>query len=315
MVQCPGRSLMTLQQLRYVIMVADKGSMSEAAKALFVSQPAMSKAIRELEEEIDCQLFVRTSKGIVVSTDGSQFMGYARQVLEQMALLEEHYLGINPVKIHFGVSAQHYSFVVQAFSDLIREYNIEEYDLYLRETRTYQILNDVKDGISEIGILYINGFNEKVLKKLFKDYRLSFHEMFVAAPHVFISHKHPLSNCPRIKLSDLENYPFLAFEQGENNSFYFSEEILSTMERKKIIYVSDRATLFNLLIGVNGYTISTGLISQELNGDEIVAVPLETDELIHIGYIVKNDRTLSRIGENYISKLYNSLLLMKKTAD
>lgn len=298
---------MTLQQLRYVVKVSEKGSMNEAAKALFVSQPAMSKAIRELEQELGIQLFIRTNKGIILSAEGNQFMGYARQVLDQMGLLEEHYLGVKPIKIHFGVSSQHYSFVVKAFSDLIREYNIEEYDLYLRETRTYEILEDVKNGSSEIGIIYLNEFNEKVLKKLFKDDKLEFHPLFTASPHVFISRNHPLAECREIFLNQLERFPFLSFEQGEYHSFYFSEEILSTMERKKIIYVSDRATLFNLLVGVNGYTISTGLISKELNGEEITAVPLVVDETINIGYIVRTDRSLSKIGEHFINKLQNSL--------
>ncbi|HEX3076835.1 MAG TPA: LysR family transcriptional regulator [Lachnospiraceae bacterium] len=294
---------MTLQQLKYVIMVAKKGTISEAAKALYISQPSLTNAIKELENELKITIFNRTNKGIVISLQGEEFLGYARQVVEQLGLLEEKYLSEKPVKQHFAVSTQHYSFAVNAFVDLIKEYSADEYDFTLRETRTYEIIEDVKNLKSEIGILYLNEFNEKVLRKLLKENELYFEVLFEASPHVFISSKNPLAQKEIVTLKDLEEYPHLSFEQGEYNSFYFSEEILSTLERKQTIKVSDRATLFNLLIGLNGYTISTGIISEELNGKDIVALKLDVDETIQVGTIRHKNIVTSKLGERYLEAL------------
>ena len=297
---------MTLQQLKYAVAIADKNSMNEAAKALFVSQPSLSNAIKELEREIGVTIFLRNNKGIAITMEGTAFLGYARQVVEQAELLEEKYLGVKPSKQKFGVSTQHYSFAVNAFVDLIKEYGIEEYEFTLREIRTYEIIEDVRNLRSEIGILYLSDFNEKVISKLLKENNLIYEELFSAKPHVFVSSGNPLSKKKLVTLADLEEYPYLSFEQGENNSFYFSEEILSTIEHKKSIKVSDRATLFNLLIGLNGFTISTGIISEALNGKDIVAVPLDVNKNIRVGIITYKGMILSRLGEIYVNALKQS---------
>lgn len=294
---------MTLQQLKYAIEVADQGSMNEAAKRLFISQPSLSNAIRELEHEIQITIFNRTNRGISVSVEGMEFLGYARQVVEQAALLEGKYLGMKPARQKFGVSTQHYSFAVNAFVNLIKTYGIDEYEFTLRETRTHEIIEDVSTLKSEVGVLYLNEFNEKVMKKLLKENHLKFEELFTALPHIFVSSSNPLAKKARVTLKDLDEFPCLSFEQGEYNSFYFSEEILSTLEHKKNIKVSDRATLFNLLIGLNGYTISTGVISKSLNGKDIVAIPLDVQEKIHVGFITHKDTVRSRLGEIYIEAL------------
>lgn len=295
---------MTLQQLKYAITVADHQSMNEAAKELFISQPSLSNAMKELEKEIGISIFTRSNKGITISSDGAEFLGYARQVVEQASLLEEKYLGKRPAKIKFSVSTQHYSFAVNAFVDLISEYDSEYYDFMLRETRTYEIIEDVKKLTSEVGILYLNEFNRKVILKMLKENNLEFQELFTAKPHVFIGRNNPLAEKKIITLEDLEDYPFLSFEQGDYNSFYFAEEILSTLPRKKSIKVSDRATLFNLLIGLNGYTLCSGVISEALNGKDIIALPLAVEEeQMCIGYVTHKNATLSRLGELYIEKL------------
>ncbi len=291
---------MTLQQLRYIITIADKGKINDAAKALFVSQPSLTNAVRDVEEELGFEVFNRTNRGIAITEQGQKFLSYARQVVEQMSLLENRFLNETVTKQHFQVSAQHYSFVVNAFVDLLEEENFEEYDVTLRECRTAEIIDDVKNARSQLGILYLSSFNEKVIRKTLKENHLYYEELFQAAPHVFISASHPLAKKSLIQLEDLEEYPCLSFEQGENNSFYYSEEILSTMTTKKAIRVSDRATLFNLLIGLNGYTISSGIISQKLNGENIVSRPLAVDEVIHIGYIRREGESLSSRAERYL---------------
>lgn len=294
---------MTLQQLRYVTAVAEKGTITEAADGLYISQPSLTNAIHELEKEMNIRIFNRTNKGISLSKEGEDFLGYARQVLEQAAILEDRYKGSDGGKKQFCVSTQHYSFAVNAFVDLIKEYGQDEYDFSLRETQTYEIIDDVARMRSEIGILFLNDFNEKVISKILKSHDLEFHPLFVARPHVFISRTHPLADKSVITSEQLMPYPYLSFEQGEHNSFYFSEEIFSVFERKKNIRVRDRATLFNLLIGLNGYTVCSGVIDQKLNGEDIIAVPLAEEGDMRIGYITHRKGLVSRLGKTYLEAL------------
>lgn len=294
---------MTLQQLKYVVTVAETGTITEAAGKLYISQPSLTNAIHELEREMQIVIFNRTNKGISLSKEGDIFLGYARQVLEQAEILEDKYKGEGSGKKQFCVSTQHYSFAVNAFVDLIKKYGQEEYDFSLRETQTYEIIEDVAKMRSEIGILFLNDFNEKVITKILKSNELEFHELFVAKPHVFISRRHPLADHQIITNEELESYPYLSFEQGEHNSFYFSEEIFSASERKKNIRVRDRATLFNLLIGLNGYTVCSGVIDKKLNGKDIIAVPLADESDMRIGYITHRKGMLSRLGTTYLDAL------------
>lgn len=294
---------MTLQQLKYVVTVAETGTITEAAGKLYISQPSLTNAIHELEREMQIVIFNRTNKGISLSKEGDIFLGYARQVLEQAEILEDKYKGEGSGKKQFCVSTQHYSFAVNAFVDLIKKYGQEEYDFSLRETQTYEIIEDVAKMRSEIGILFLNDFNEKVITKILKSNELEFHDLFVAKPHVFISRRHPLVDHQIITNEELESYPYLSFEQGEHNSFYFSEEIFSASERKKNIRVRDRATLFNLLIGLNGYTVCSGVIDKKLNGKDIIAVPLADESDMRIGYITHRKGMLSRLGTTYLDAL------------
>ena len=294
---------MTLQQLKYVTTIANIGSISEAAKRLFVSQPSLTKAIKELEKEMGITIFDRTNKGITVSKEGERFLGYARQVLEQAALLEEQYKSQSGGKKQFSVSTQHYSFAVNAFVELLKGAEIDQYDVSLRETQTYEIIDDVAHMKSEIGLLYYNAFNRPVLEKLIHTNELTFTELFTAHPHIFIGKTHPLAHKEVVSMDELEEYPYISFEQGDHNSFYFSEEIFSTVVRPKHIRVRDRASLFSLLLGLNGYTVSSGVIDKEVNGENIISVPLAEEGLMHIGYITNNKMQRSRLGQEYIHAL------------
>ena len=290
---------MTLQQIRYVTMIAQAGSMNEAAKKLFISQPSLSGAIKELEKEVGIIIFSRTSKGVVLTAEGEEFLGYARQILNQVELLEEKYLEGNNVKKKFGVSTQHYSFAVKAFVEMVKAFDMDEYEFAIRETKTADVIRDVSTDKSQIGILYLNDFNRTVLEKLLKEHDLVFTELFVAKPHIFVSTKNPLAGKKSVTIEELEPYPYLSFEQGEHNSFYFSEEIFSTVDRPKNIRVRDRATLFNLLIGLNGYTVCSGVIDEELNGENIVSVPLQAQGDMHIGMVTHKKVLPSRLGAIY----------------
>lgn len=300
---------MTLQQLKYVIAIAEKGSINEAAKVLYLSQPSLTNAVHELEKELGIQLFIRTNKGIRVTHDGEEFLRYARQVLEQVILLEDKYLSKEPKKQHFHISAQHYNFVVRAFVDLVQAYGLDEYDLALSEKKTYDIIEDVKNGRSEYGILYLSEFNRNVIMRTLKESNLTFTELYTTRPYIFISAKHPLAEKEVITLADLDPYPYIYFEQGESTSFYFAEEVLSTFPHKKSIRVTDRATCFNLIIGLDGYTPSAGIyIVEDLGGGDLIGKPLEIDETIHIGMIAIKGTQRSEIGERYLEMLKKYLV-------
>lgn len=294
---------MTLQQLKYVLKVADKGSINEAAKSLFISQPSLSNAIKELEKEIKITIFTRCNRGITISNEGAEFLGYARQVIQQSDMLEEKYLNAEPAKQRFCISTQHCTFTANAFVDLVKEFGGSEYEFTIRETKTYEIIEDVKTLRSELGVIYLSNYNEIVILKLLKESNISFSELFTSKPHVFLSKTHPLADNIMIQLEELDDYPCLSFEQGEYNSFYFSEEILSTRSVKKSIKVSDRAAIVNFMIGLNGYTISSGVFPKYLHGDDIVAVPLNADENIKVGVIMHKDVTMTKLGEIYLEAL------------
>ena len=304
---------MTLQQMKYIIAIVQYGSITEAAKRLFISQPSLSNAVKDIETETGIEIFQRSVKGITLTSDGTEFLSYARQVVEQAELMEQRYLNKKPSRQLCSVSTQHYAFAVNAFVNVISVLDTDEYEFTLRETRTYEIIEDVKNFYSELGILYLSEFNEKVITKLLKESHLIFTPLFTANPHVFVSSSHPLSGKATIALTELEEFPCLAFEQGEYNSFYFSEEILSTVPHKKIIHVSDRATLFNLLIGLNGYTICTGVLNSNLNGDNIISVPLKTDEKMNVGFIKNEKANLSNFALSYIEELKRLILEYDKS--
>ena len=296
---------MTLKQLRYAVVVADVGNITEAAGKLFIAQPSLTSAIRELESEYGIQIFNRSNRGIEVTAEGEEFLGYARQVLEQADLIEERYTGSISGKTRFCVSSQHYSFAVEAFVELLKAHGGNKYEFHMRETQTYDIIDDVSHLRSEIGILYLNEFNETVIRKTLRDNDLIFEPLFKAKPHVFIGNTSPLAKKKYLTLDDLKPYPRLSYEQGSHNSFYFSEEILSTADCDKELIVKDRATLFNLLIGLNGYTICSGVINEELNGPNIIAKPLKVDDYMQIGYILPARIHPSFLTEEYIRFLKN----------
>ena len=294
---------MTLTQLKYVVTVAGEKSMNEAAKKLFISQPSLSTAIRELETEIGIEVFRRTSRGIVGTPEGEEFIGYARQVTEQCELIDTKYIQKENVKRKFGVSMQHYTFAVNAFVEMVKQFGMEKYEFAVRETKTYEVIEDVKNFKSEIGVLYVNEFNYKVLNKLFTEYELEFHELLRCSIYVYLWKGHPLAEQEEITLEELENYPCLSFEQGNYNSFYFAEEVLSNYQYKQLIKANDRATLLNLMIGLNGYTLCSGIICEELNGSEYCAVKLKSDEVMSIGYLKRKGIALSELGQKYVEEL------------
>ena len=293
---------MTLQQLKYSLTIADCGSMNEAAKQLFISQPSLSETMKELETEIGLDIFLRSNRGIVITPEGEEFLGYARQVTEQFGLLQSKYID-KKVKEKFSVSTQHYTFAVKAFVETVKQIGMEQYEFAVHETTTISVIENVKNFKSEIGVLYENDFNEKVLNKMFKENGLEFVELFSCDTFVYLWSGHPLAKQDVITMEELDEYPCLSFDQGRNNSLYLAEEMKSTYEYKRLIKANDRATLLNLMIGLNAYTLCSGIICEDLNGDDYKAVPLKETEKMRIGYIKRKGAKVSHIGELYIEEL------------
>ena len=299
---------MTLQQISYILTIAKTGSMNKAAEALFVSQPSLTSAVRELEGELGITVFQRTSKGTIPTKEGEEFLVYARQLYQQYELLQDKYGKTGNIKRKFGVSSQHYSFAVRAFVETVKHFDTLTYDFAMRETKTLEVIQDVAALKSMIGILYMNDFNRKVIVKILRDNDLEFHHLIDCSAYVYLWKNHPLAKEKFITFPQLMDYPCLSFEQGESGSFYFAEEILSTGEYKRTIKATDRATMLNLMVGLNGYTLCSGIICEDLNGSDYVAVPFKDEEenpgsKMEIGYIIRKNAVLGEIGETYIAEM------------
>ena len=304
---------MTLTQLRYVIAIAETKSINKAAEQLYVSQPSLTSAMQELEKELGIILFNRSGRGVTLTNDGAEFLLYARQLYGQYETLLEKYGENGSLKKKFGVSTQHYSFAVKAFVDMAKQFDMSKYEFAIRETKTAEVISDVSTMKSEIGVLYLSDFNRKSMEKLLRSAGLEFHHLIDCQAYVYLWKNHPLAKEESISFSQLFDYPCLAFEQGDNSSFYLAEEILSTNEYPRIIRANDRATMLNLMVGLNGYTLCSGIICEELNGNEFAAVPFRDDEENHnsvmeIGYVVRKNTMLGKVGEMYIEALKKYLI-------
>jgi DNA-binding transcriptional LysR family regulator len=295
---------MTLQQLRYLVAIAEYGSINAAATNLFASQSNLSTAVRDLEREFGITIFTRSNRGVTPTNEGTELLGYARQVLEQADMLENRYHKGANSQLRLAVSTQHYSFSVEAFIKTAEDCSAKaEYDFILREATTGEIIADVANFRSEIGIIYTDDFNRRVLTKALNDADLEFHPLFAADAHVFVGEGHPLATKSVINTKDLEEYPRYSFEQGTENSFYYAEEPLSYLPHKRVIRISDRGTLTNLLTSFNGYTLSTGVLSPEMLSG-IVSIPLDSDVEMHVGYIMHRERKPSELLLAYIDNLH-----------
>lgn len=299
---------MTIQQLRYVLMICEAGSMNKAAELLYVAQPSLTSAVKELEKELGITLFNRSGRGVTPTNDGLEFIHYAKEIVSQYDNLLDKYGKNGNLKKKFGISTQHYSFAVKSFVELVNKLSTDEYEFAIRESRTQQVIDDVVSMKSEIGILYLSDFNTPVIGKLLRSNKLEFHELIACEAYVYLWKGHPLAQNPSIRFDELAQYPCLSFEQGGNGSMYFAEEILASYPYPRTIKATDRATMLNLMIGLNGFTLCSGIISEEINGSDYIAVPFAPDSehpgcTMRIGYITKKNLRLSRVGKMYIEEL------------
>ena len=299
---------MTLQQLHYAITIAESGSLNKAAEVLYIAQPSLTSAMQELEKELGITLFNRGGRGVTVTQEGAEFLLYARQVYSQYEVLMDKYGSGHDLKKKFSISTQHYSFAVKAFVELVKSFDTLEYDFAIRETMTKDVISDVASLKSEIGILYLSTFNRAAITKLLRTAGLEFHHLIDCRAYVYLWSGHPLAKNSAIRLEELMDYPCLSFEQGDTGSFYFAEEILSTNEYRRTIKANDRATMLNLMVGLNGYTLCSGIICEELNGSDYVAIPFEAGEdtpnsTMELGYITRAHRGLTKVGKRYVEEL------------
>ena len=309
---------MTIQQLRYAVAISEAGSLNKASETLYVAQPSLTSAVQELEKELGVTVFSRSGRGVTLTNDGVEFIHYARQVLQQYDGLLEKYGKAGTRKKKFGISAQHYSFAVKSFVEMVRQFGTEEYEFAIRETRTRDVIDDVFTGKSELGILYLSDFNRKPLEKLLHANALEFHPLTSCEAYVYLWRGHPLAEKRVIRFADLAPYPCLSFEQGDSSSFYYAEEILSTADYPRTIKATDRATMLNLMVGLNGYTLCSGVISEELNGSDYIAVPFEAEDgavgrRMEIGYLTKKNLILSDLAQHYIRELDRYLRQYQET--
>ncbi len=308
---------MTLQQLKYVLAIAKTGSLNKASEILYVTQPSLTGAVRELERELGITIFNRSGRGVTLTNDGEEFLPYAGQVVQQYEAILEKYGKGGPLKKKFGVSTQHYSFAVKSFVEMVKHFDTGEYEFAIRETQTRDVIDDVASAKSELGILYRSDFNRKAIDKLLQSNNLKFTPLIRCDAFVYLWKGHPLANNEYIRFEDLAPYPCLSFEQEGSGSFYFAEEILSTSEYARTIKANDRASMLNLMIGLNGYTLCSGIICEELNGDFFVAVPFRPDEplpdgYMEIGYITRKNTIPSRTAEIYLEELRNYLHIVSE---
>ena len=294
---------MTINQLKYIIAISKVNSINEAAKKLYISQPSLTNALQSLENEVGFDIFIRSKSGISLTVKGAEFLGYAKSVVEQYEILDAKYISKSNTKRAFHVSMQHYTFAVNAFIKVIRQYGMDEYEFEIHETKTHEVIENVKNQKSEIGVLYLNDYNKTVLNKMFNEAGIKFTPLFDCSIYAYMSKQNPLAEQTEVTMEDLEPYPCLSFAQGDYNSFYFVEEVLSTYEYKRLVRANDRATMLNLMVGINGYTLCSGIICEDLNGSEYCAIKLKTDEKMTIGYIARNSSVISEMGQKYIEEL------------
>ena len=307
-----NNNVMTIQQLKYTITIANQGSFNKASEVLYISQPSLTESIKELEKELNITIFYRSGKGVTLTNEGVEFLAYARELYGQFENVLERYGENGNRKKMFSVSTQHYTFAVKSFVELVKKLDTSEFEFSIREEQTQKVIDDVINMNSEIGILYLSSFNMPVIGKLLRQNHLEFHELISCEAYVYLWKGHPLANKERISFDELKDYPCLSFEQGGNGSMYFAEEILASYPYPRMIRATDRATMLNLMVGLNGYTLCSGVICEELNGSDFTSVPFAPDdnhpgETMKVGYITKKNLLLSKVGRMYVEELKNTL--------
>ena len=300
---------MTIQQCRYVLEIAECGSFSQAAKQLFVAQSSLSFGVKSLENELGICIFERAGNGVYLTDAGAEFVKYARQICKDSELIQERY--DKNIRQKLYIATQHYDFIADIFGKFLTQVENDSYRFSIREIETYNVIRDVQTVCSDIGILSIKDSNLEIMKRYLSRRKLSFTPLITVHPHVFFRKGHPLAGKAIVTVGQLQSYPYVSYEQGEHNSDYFTEELMDATYIDKHIEISDRATLMNLLMVTDSYTVGTGIMPSALNKGDIVSVPLDTKTQYHIGYILNNERKVSEITQKFIERLQEVMQTME----
>ncbi len=302
---------MTLQQINYLITISEAHSMNKAAEKLFIAQPTLTGAVRDVESELGIQIFHRTHKGVTTTVEGEEFLAKIKHIYQQYEKVMEEYGEEMKFRRRFAVSMQHYSFAVKAFIEMAKHYDSNQFDLALRETATANVIKDVSSMKSEIGIIYTCEANQRVINRLLRENELDFHSLIECPACVYLARSHPLANEKELTFEQLEPYPCLSFEQENETEIYFAEEILIEHAYQKTVKATDRATMMNLMAGLNGYTLCSSIYSEKLSGDQFLVIPFKDDDNIQstmtIGYITKKNNILSSMGKQFIDEVKREL--------
>ena len=302
---------MTLQQINYLITIAESRSMNKAAEKLFIAQPTLTGVVRDVENELGIQIFHRTHKGVTATVEGEQFLSKIKRIYQQYEEVMEEYGEEMKFRRRFAVSMQHYSFAVKAFIEMAKHYDSSKFDLALRETATVNVIKDVSSLKSEIGIIYTCEANQRVINRLLRENELEFHSLIVCPASVYLARSHPLANEKELTFEQLDPYPCLSFEQENESEIYFAEEILIEHAYQKTVKATDRATMMNLMVGLNGYTLCSSIYSEKLSGDQFIVIPFKNADSAHstmnIGYITKKNNALSSMGKQFIDEVKREL--------
>ena len=297
---------MTIQQCKYVLEIAKTGSFSEAAKQLFVAQSTLSVSIKALENELNIKIFDRSGNGIFLTEDGAEFVRYATKICNNNDIIIERYSNKGVVE-KLSIATQHYDFIADIFGSFLKEVDNEKYSFSIREIKTHNVISDVETGKSDIGIIGIRENDYEIMKRYLAKRKVSFNSVLNVSPHVFLRKGHPLSNNNVLTEDILKDYPYVSYAQGENSSSFFAEEVTDVPTADKQIEISDRATLMNVLMLTDSFTVGTGIMPSALNKGDIISIPLESDEKYIIGYLLNQERKLTDIAKKFLEKLESTL--------
>lgn len=293
---------MTLTQLKYVLAVEQTKSFNAAARELYVAQSGLSESIKALEDELGITIYNRSNRGISLTKEGEEFLGYARNVMLQYQLLDEHYhKGTIVSKNRFSVTLQHSMLTSEIFGKIVERFGMDDYEYSFLEASTNKVIEDVRNGRSELGFLYMSRFNKEIYDSLFQTEGLEFELIAESCVCIYVLKDHPLAGKDSVTMDDLADYPCLIFEQDNNSSFYFYEETINSEFRyQNVIKTYDRATQLELIRYLGAYSIGTGKVSSHMIESGISIVPMDSEERITVGYIVRKGTELSPPGKDFI---------------
>lgn len=290
--------IMNIQQLRYVVAIANSGTFREAAEKMYVSQPSLSISVRDLEKELGFKIFRRTSSGTFLTRRGMEFYEKAQELVKGFDVFQNQYANPEEEKDEFSIASQHYDFLpptITAFSQQYPDYK----NFRIFESTTVQILDEVAQGHSEIGIIYLNNQNQKGIMQRIEKLGLEVIELIPFQTHIYLREGHPLAKKKELVMEDLADLPTVRFTQEKDEYLYYSENFVDTSASSQMFNVTDRATLNGILERTNAYATGSGFLdSDSVNG--ITVIPLNDNLNNRMVYVKREEVDLSQAGTLFV---------------